>query len=84
MKESLIIPSDCIPVIDAHCHIFPNAIAEKAMINVGRFYNLPTYTKGTLAELYAVRSGVSESERKIVMQVIFFSCDRPSTDKKHQ
>ncbi|MBQ8905865.1 MAG: amidohydrolase family protein [Ruminococcus sp.] len=81
MKESLIIPSDCIPVIDAHCHIFPDAIAEKAMINVGRFYDLPMYTKGTLAELYAVRSGVPESDRRIVMQVIFSPATDPAQTK---
>lgn len=80
MKENLITQSDFIPVIDAHCHIFPDGIAEKAMTNVGKFYDLPMYTQGTLSELYGVRSSFKQfdrcAERRIVMQVIF----SPATD----
>ena len=70
MSENLNIQYDVLPVIDAHSHIFPDAIAEKAKNSVGEFYNLPMFTSGTLAELYKVRSGTFEN-RKITLQAIF-------------
>lgn len=33
-------------IADAHAHIFPGAIAEKAKESVGNFYHLPMYTTG--------------------------------------
>lgn len=44
------------PIIDAHTHIFPDKIADKAKEYVSDFYDLPMYTKGTVGELIAVRT----------------------------
>lgn len=39
-------------VIDAHCHIYPEAIARKAAANTGKFYGgLPATCDGTVATL---------------------------------
>lgn len=38
-------------VIDAHCHIYPEKIAEKASHATGAFYSLPTIYSGTVKEL---------------------------------
>lgn len=70
MKSKFITESEILPVIDAHAHIFPNDIAEKAKNSVSEFYNIPMYTTGTLSELYKVRTG-SFQNRKIISQVIF-------------
>ncbi len=61
---------EILPVIDAHVHIFPNAIADKARDSVGAFYDMPMFTTGTIEELYKVRKETYEG-RQIVMQVIF-------------
>ena len=34
-------------IIDAHTHIFPEAIAEKASLNIGKFYGIPMSHNGT-------------------------------------
>ena len=34
-------------IIDAHTHIFPGALAEKATASIGKFYNLPMNRVGT-------------------------------------
>ena len=41
--------------IDAHCHIYPDAIAERAVAGIGKFYDLPLYYKGTLSDLVRVQ-----------------------------
>lgn len=38
-------------VIDAHCHIYPDPIAAKAVENVGKFYNIEMSGEGTVATL---------------------------------
>lgn len=38
-------------IIDAHAHIFPDKIAERAVNGIGGFYNLQTHGDGTLASL---------------------------------
>lgn len=38
-------------IIDAHTHIYPDKIAEKAGEAIGSFYNVPIYHTGTAAEL---------------------------------
>ncbi|MCR4645071.1 MAG: amidohydrolase family protein [Oscillospiraceae bacterium] len=43
--------SDFYPIIDAHCHVFPDAIAEKSKDAVSEFYDLPMYTSGKAAHL---------------------------------
>ncbi len=37
--------------IDAHCHIYPDAIAERAVSGIGHFYDLPLVYRGTLSDL---------------------------------
>ena len=38
-------------VIDAHCHVYPEAIAEKAAQATGDFYGEMPFAKGTVADL---------------------------------
>lgn len=38
-------------IIDAHAHIFPDKIAEKASVSIGKFYDLPMRYNGTVKEL---------------------------------
>ena len=40
--------------IDCHCHVYPDAIAERAVAGIGRFYDLPLLYRGTLSDLKAV------------------------------
>ncbi len=48
-------------IIDAHTHIYPEAIADKAAENLGHFYNFPIYGGGTEKDIEetAVNAGVS-------------------------
>ncbi len=39
------------PIIDCHCHIYPDKIAEKASLATGKFYDIPMRYNGTAAEL---------------------------------
>lgn len=39
------------PIIDAHCHIYPDKIASKAVEAIGEFYNLPMYYDGKYSTL---------------------------------
>lgn len=38
-------------IIDGHCHIYPEKIAEKAATSVGNFYSEKPFCKGTVEEL---------------------------------
>ena len=38
-------------IIDSHCHIYPDKIAEKASENTGHFYNLPSALDGKISTL---------------------------------
>ena len=38
-------------VIDAHCHIYPEKIAEKAVRGTDKFYDIVSKFKGTASEL---------------------------------
>lgn len=40
-------------IIDAHTHIFPEKIAEKATVNIGSFYHIPMNDKGSSKNLIA-------------------------------
>ena len=65
--------SEIIPVIDAHCHVFPEPIAEKSRSAVGAFYELPMYTSGTAALLRRERERLLEIDSRkfrILRQVI--------------
>ena len=43
------------PVIDAHCHLFPAKIAQKAVHNIGDFYHLTMHEGGTAEQLESDR-----------------------------
>ena len=65
--------ADFIPVIDAHCHVFPDKIAEKSKDAVREFYQLPMYTSGTVSHLQAERNQIIRIENqdyKIIRQLI--------------
>ena len=38
-------------IIDAHCHVYPTAIAAKAVNNIGKFYDINMYGLGTAEDL---------------------------------
>jgi predicted TIM-barrel fold metal-dependent hydrolase len=38
-------------IIDAHVHIFPEKIAEKATESIGKYYGISMYAKGTIEDL---------------------------------
>ena len=40
-------------IIDAHCHIYPDKIAEKAAASTGRFYDIPMALDGKVSTLLA-------------------------------
>ena len=42
------------PVIDSHCHIYPDKIAEKASEGIGKFYDTPMKFDGRLSTLKEV------------------------------
>ena len=50
--------NEIISVIDAHCHVFPDMIAEKSKTAVADFYELPMYTSGTAEHLRHERSKI--------------------------
>lgn len=39
-------------IIDAHVHIFPEKIAEKATESIGNYYGIPMFAKGTIENLF--------------------------------
>ena len=39
------------PIIDAHCHVYPDKIADKAVEAIGQFYDLPMYYDGKYSTL---------------------------------
>ncbi len=38
-------------IVDSHCHIYPDKIAEKAVESIGKFYNIPMCNGGTIADM---------------------------------
>ena len=60
-------------IIDAHCHIYPDAIASRAVAGIGNFYNMPLLYDGTLACMNAAHDthGISHA-------VIFSVATKPS------
>lgn len=47
--------------IDAHCHIYPDAIAPRAVEGIGHFYDLPLVYRGTLSDLVSVQDAAGIS-----------------------
>ena len=39
-------------IIDCHCHIYPDAIAERAVAGTSGFYGLPSRYNGRISQLY--------------------------------
>ncbi len=60
-------------IIDAHCHIYPDAIASRAVAGIGNFYNMPLLYDGTLATLNAAHAA-----NGITHAVIFSVATKPS------
>ena len=55
------------PIIDCHCHIYPEKIAAKAVVGIGEFYHLAMKYDGRLQTL------LSESEQNGVTHNVIFS-----------
>lgn len=56
-------------IIDAHCHIYPDAIARKAAANTGKFYDgLPATCDGTVQTL--IREGSKAGVEHFVVQSV--------------
>ncbi len=39
------------PIVDSHCHIYPDKIAERAVKSIGEFYDIPMSNGGTVADM---------------------------------
>ena len=46
------------PIIDAHCHIYPDKIADKAVEAIGQFYDLSMYYDGRYSTLVEFGSNI--------------------------
>ena len=55
------------PVIDSHCHIYPDKIAEKAVEGISKFYDLPMCYDGKSSTL------IEESSKVGVCHNVIFS-----------
>lgn len=55
-------------VIDAHCHVYPEAISEKAAKATGDFYGEMPFGKGTVADL--VENGKKAGIDKFIVQSV--------------
>jgi len=61
-------------IIDAHTHIFPDKIAEKASVNIGKFYDIPMNLDGKSSTLlkYGTDAGIDK----------FLVCSVATTEKQ--
>ncbi len=55
------------PIIDCHCHIYPEKIVAKAVESIGEFYHIPMCYDGRLQTL------ISESEKNGISRNVIFS-----------
>ena len=55
-------------IIDAHCHIYPDAIAERASHSTGEFYHMPSRLDGRISTLLTV-GGAAGIDHFIVQSV---------------
>lgn len=46
------------PIIDSHCHIYPDKIASRAVEGIGKFYDLPMYYDGKFSTLVEAGSKI--------------------------
>ncbi len=42
------------PIVDSHCHIYPDKIADRAVESIGKFYDIPMCNGGTVADMVRV------------------------------
>ena len=56
------------PIIDAHCHIYPDKIAAKASASTGEFYHMPSRLDGKISTLLE-RGGRAGIEHFVVQSV---------------
>ena len=61
------------PIIDCHCHIYPEKIVDKAVAGIGKFYNLTMHTDGKLSTLLK-----ESDECGITHSLIFSVATKPS------
>lgn len=54
------------PIVDCHCHIYPDKIASKAVESIGEFYNLEMAQGGTVADMMS-----AEHEAGVTHCVVF-------------
>lgn len=55
-------------IIDAHCHIYPDKIADKASHNTGSFYSLPTTYDGKVSTL--LEKGAEAGVDRFIVQSV--------------
>lgn len=55
-------------IIDAHCHIYPDKIAEKASASTGRFYDMPVALDGKVSTLH--REGAAAGIDHFIVQSV--------------
>ena len=50
-------------IIDSHCHIYPEKIAERAVESIGKFYDIPMCSGGTVSDVIkkAKEAGITHS-----------------------
>ncbi len=54
--------------IDAHCHIYPEAIAERAVAGTDNFYSLHSVYKGTVGDL--IEKGTAAGVDRFIVQSV--------------
>ena len=64
------------PIIDCHCHIYPEKIADKAVHGIGDFYHIDMCYNGTLSALLK-----ENKENNITHSLIFSVATKPSQTK---
>lgn len=65
-------------VVDAHAHIFPQKIAERAVSSIGSFYGIPMDDDGTADVLLR-----EMQDRKCLAESCLFCCDETGTGDVH-
>lgn len=76
-------------IIDIHTHIFPDKVAEKAVLNIGNYYNISMSGKGTVEDLlengkrYGVEKFVVHSSATHAEQVKAINDYIAETVKEH-
>jgi len=64
-------------IIDTHCHIYPDSIADKAVVNIGKFYNLYMNCNGKTSSL------LDYSNKYSVEKIVVCSVATSATQVSH-